>query len=204
MTLTCGCVSSRCCGICIHANAVGRPRLTRGNAAQWTPPDLNKLRGAKHKAAREADVLEHGLAGDSFAVANGRRTSVGVLDSSNVKMPLNKGKRKPRFKTGKDPVPNNKRASLHADMDGFLADLEKRRQVLAKAMANAVTNANRQTAAQRKIANQWRNLEGYRKLADGAKGGTTVQQWCVCVIGTAVTEIRSSCVYRNSCMELAS
>ena len=52
--MKCGCVGS-CCELCGHAIAAGRPRLDSSNAAQWEPPDLNKLRGKKHKAAREAD-----------------------------------------------------------------------------------------------------------------------------------------------------
>ena len=52
--MECGCVAS-CCGICVHACTAKRPRLDRTNAAQWAPPDLNKLRGEKHKEAREAD-----------------------------------------------------------------------------------------------------------------------------------------------------
>ena len=42
-----------CCGIC--RLAAGRPRITRVNASDWVPPDLNKLRGERHRPAREAE-----------------------------------------------------------------------------------------------------------------------------------------------------
>ena len=80
MLLNCGCTIS-CCGICTLAEAAGRPRLTRDNAAEWEPPNLNKLRGAKHRAERDAEDgvpslwywqmegMRWGLDGESFDVA---------------------------------------------------------------------------------------------------------------------------------------
>ena len=50
-SLHCGC-SAVCCGICTHAKAAGR---TRENVADFNPPDLNKLRGEKWRAQRDAD-----------------------------------------------------------------------------------------------------------------------------------------------------
>ena len=60
MELDCGCVADPddCCGICAHAAAVGRPRLSRDNAGAWVPPSLNKLKGEKHRSDREADAGE--------------------------------------------------------------------------------------------------------------------------------------------------
>mmetsp|Transcript_5765 Transcript_5765/g.12119 ORF Transcript_5765/g.12119 Transcript_5765/m.12119 type:complete len:203 (+) Transcript_5765:185-793(+) len=52
--MDCGCVDE-CCGICEHARAAKRPRLVDADiATAWVPPDLNKLRGAKHRDARES------------------------------------------------------------------------------------------------------------------------------------------------------
>ena len=54
MELECGCVDA-CCDICALAAEAGRPRLRPENANDWAPPDLNKLRGKKHAADRDAD-----------------------------------------------------------------------------------------------------------------------------------------------------
>ena len=55
--LECGCEGS-CCRICEHAKHAGRPRLVRDNAADWGPPDLNKLKGAGNLDARNGDAGE--------------------------------------------------------------------------------------------------------------------------------------------------
>ena len=54
MELECGCVDE-CCSLCRVALAVQRLRLRSCGCAANEPPNLNKLRGAKHKEAREAD-----------------------------------------------------------------------------------------------------------------------------------------------------
>ena len=55
MELPCGCTDS-CCGMCSLAKTAGRPRIDRENASDWKPPNLNKLKGASHRHARNADV----------------------------------------------------------------------------------------------------------------------------------------------------
>ena len=54
MELECGCVDE-CCGLCTVASKAARPRLDADNAADWSPPNLNALRGDKHRQAREAE-----------------------------------------------------------------------------------------------------------------------------------------------------
>ena len=53
--MKCGCLGPTCCGICGLADVAGRPRLTRDNAAQWTPPPLPDKRNEDQAAERNAD-----------------------------------------------------------------------------------------------------------------------------------------------------
>ncbi|EOD14898.1 hypothetical protein EMIHUDRAFT_448273 [Emiliania huxleyi CCMP1516] len=53
--MKCGCLGPTCCGICGLADVAGRPRLTRDNAAQWTPPPLPDKRNEDKAAERNAD-----------------------------------------------------------------------------------------------------------------------------------------------------
>ena len=46
---------SECCGVCTVAAKAARPRLDADNADDWAPPNLNALKGAKHRQAREAE-----------------------------------------------------------------------------------------------------------------------------------------------------
>ena len=46
---------SECCGVCTVAAKAARPRLDADNADDWAPPNLNDLKGAKHRQAREAE-----------------------------------------------------------------------------------------------------------------------------------------------------
>ena len=54
--MECGCSGDAyaCSGICVHAMAAGRPRLTKANAADWKPKSLSALRATRNDEDGEA------------------------------------------------------------------------------------------------------------------------------------------------------
>jgi hypothetical protein len=43
-----------CCGVCVPAGAANLPPLDDENLSRWPPPDLNAMKGERHRTAREA------------------------------------------------------------------------------------------------------------------------------------------------------
>lgn len=133
MSLNCGCTFS-CCGICALAEAAGRPRLTRDNAAEWEPPNLHKLRGAKHRAERDAEDgvpslwywqmegTQWGLDGESFDVA--KRAYARLAASQEVRS-KESGKRIARELNKDSPEAVARRRKLHGPLPDFAADARR-------------------------------------------------------------------------------